>query len=150
LKQNLFEKSFQIYREADDFVSDTIDRSCKRDRSRYKRFQRAKDSAQFFFGADVLEVLQWISDETGRLATESDVPVDGRNEGIESQLPGSRIGRVAAFRRQWDNRKGVFWPYLQNQDIHCQPWYARFEAYMEGLTDCDEQRLKSRYEKPSV
>ena len=123
LKQNRFERRFQIYRAADNFVSDTIHRSCKRDPGEYHTFQQAKDSAQFFFGADVLKVLEWIGDETGRLATESDVPVDSVDEQTESQRPRSRIARVAAFTHQWDNRKIVFWPYLQLHQN--QPWYTR-------------------------
>jgi len=138
-KQDLFENCFAIYKAADNCVSDTINRNCKPDRESYHAFQHATDPARFFFGADVLEVLDWIRDQAGWLATESDVPVDRTSEQTASQRYVSGIMRAAAFSNQWDNRKSVFWPYLQ---IHyTQRWYARLEEYMERVTEANDQRI---------
>jgi hypothetical protein len=131
-KQDLFEKCFHIYKAADDFVADTIHRNCRPDRESYHTFLHATDPARFLFGADVLEALEWIKDETGRLATESDVPVERQSEQTESQRSVSVAVRMAAFSIKWDNRKVVFWPYLQLQ--HNQPFYARLEAYMRRVS----------------
>ncbi len=134
-KQQLFEKCFTVYKAADAFVSDTISRNCKPDRDSYHTFQHTTDPAQFLFGSDVLEVLQWIKDVTGRLATESDVPVDRVNEQTESQRWVSQTVRGAAFSIQWDERKVVFWSYLQLHEDR--RWYTRLEDYFQRAIEAE-------------
>lgn len=146
-KQDLFEKRFQIYKAADDFVSDTMHRDCKPDRESYRRFQHATDPARFLFGADVLEALQWIRDQAGKFATESDVPVDTIDNLTEAQRQVVPMFRAAAFSIQWDKRKAVFWRYLQLQ--HNEPWYVRLEKFLDRATEANGERPNSRYEGPS-
>jgi hypothetical protein len=73
--------------------------------------------------------------------------VDIINEVTESQRQINPILRAAAFSHHWDQRKAVFWPYLQLH--HSEPWYVRLEAFMHQAVEANSERLNSRYEKPS-
>ena len=148
LQHNIFDKRFVVYKAADTFVADISDRSCKPERQSYHTFLHATDPAQFLFGAEVLEALRWIEVQAGTFATELDILIDRDSEGTELQRFVNGALLAAAFSDEWDKRKVVFWRYLQLHDTH--PWYIRLEDYMERLTDCNEQRLKRRYEKPSM
>jgi hypothetical protein len=143
-KQAMFEKRFDIYNAADNFIADVINRNCEPDRDSYREFLRLTAPAPFFFGADVLEALAWIKDISGRLATESDVPVIGSSSGqTEAQRQAFGGLRAAAVMIEWDERRVVFHPYLRLH--HDQPWYTRAIAKIDEWMNAAERTTKARY-----
>jgi len=139
LKQDLFEKRYKVYALTQDFAAAALRVGVSGDEA-ITKFSNGTAHAEFLFDKDVLEFIDSIKNISRALAPVQEADVTGTSS-LHHDL---KMGMLFAI----DRMNAVFRPYLQLNRPRA-PWYSRLDAYMERLTDDSEQRLNSRYQKPS-
>jgi len=148
LKQQMFAKRFEVYSAVRRFVSAVIKIQGTVEVKEVENVLSETKPAKFLFGS---EVTTFISEIERSIRPEIH-HVMGEYEIVQYVSPTDTdiTGDPLRTFTDWGRRvEVVFGPYLDLQPASL-PWYARLEAYMERLADSNEQRLKSRYEKPSA
>jgi hypothetical protein len=148
LKQQMFAKRFEVYSAVRRFVSAVIKIQGTVEVKEVENFLSETKPAKFLFGS---EVNTFISEIERSIRPEIH-HVMGQYEIVQYVSPTDTdiTGDPLRTLTDWGRRvEVVFGPYLDLQPATL-PWYARLELHMERLADSNEQRLKSRYEPPSV
>lgn len=158
LKQNLFEKRFAVYEAIKSYLGDSTIRRPTLVRHLLKFPMKAE--ATFLFGSDMaafcaeLDAMVMKYDLAFSRCCETD-PESGerklrkRTNETKNLFQEMRLAREPIGKPMIDRLEQLCRPYLQIQSSPV-PWYARLESYLEQIADCNEKRLKTRYEQPST
>jgi hypothetical protein len=142
VRQGLFEERYRVYRATHDFAAEVSKYGSRTDAETDKSFANDTAHAEFLFGPDVLEFIEFIRSIAKKFVildgemrnpsiTQEDLAIkSGLRDQLMSQMDQTLARTNEVFRRYFSDRR---------------PWYARLKVYRKRLMDGSEQRLNSRY-----